>query len=236
MLIWWLLILGEHYALSATVQIEASIAVDSVVHVADERFLSVALDCSLITYHWKTFDPTNAKVISLARGLSPAILRLGGTACDYTIFNSTENWNSFQSYVDFDKFGSILKIEDWDRLVHLANLANWTLLFDANVMLRDDQNRWNPANFKQFLLYNQMKGNGNMMFELGNEPNNFPSHFNRTITGPQLAEDFSVLRSIVHQNPLYKDSKVVGADVGNPYKHRELLSQDLVLVVVTLWY
>jgi len=59
--------------------------------------------------------------------------------------------------------------------VILAKQANFTILFDANAMLRDKQNNWDPSNFKKFLDYNQQRKFTDLMFELGNEPNNYGS-------------------------------------------------------------
>ena len=70
-----------------------------VLHDADERFLSYALDCSLISHQWKTFNATNAKVVALTRALSPAILRLGGTVCDSVLFSPSEKSPSGNSVI-----------------------------------------------------------------------------------------------------------------------------------------
>lgn len=202
--------------------VEVDIDVKKYLHQARSDFLSVALDSSLIETDWLTFDPTNAGVIAMLKGLSPAILRLGGTACDYVIFNDT----FFEPTLSLRKSGntssdngekSILKHSDWDKLVQLSRIANLTLLFDVNVMIRDSLGQWDPSNFMKFLNYNEKKGYSNLMFELGNEPNNYPSHFNKTITAAQLATDFSLMKKILQTSPMYKESLIVGADVGNPY-------------------
>lgn len=201
----------------------ALVTVDSTnyVHEAKEEFLSIALDCTLIGRNWKTFNFTDQRVISMLAGLSPAILRLGGTSCDYVIFDQTtkEKMAQLKLLKDYDKFGSILKTTDWDKLVKLTHTANMTLLFDANVMLRKSSGEWDPTNFVEFLSFNARNNISNLMFELGNEPNNYPSHFNRTITGQQLAADFQTMKNLIRQVPMYKDSMIVGADVGNPYIH-----------------
>ena len=209
--------IGLAHSQVATVKINTT----DCVHEAREEFLSIALDCTLIGTKWKTFNFTDQGVISMLAGLSPAILRLGGTSCDYVIFDSTspKKLKQLQTLKDFDKFGSILKPSDWDKLVKLANTTNMTLLFDANVMLRKSTGEWDPSNFAKFLNYNSERNISKLMFELGNEPNNYPSHFNRTITGSQLAADFATMKSLIRQYPIFKDNLIVGADVGNPYLH-----------------
>lgn len=189
-------------------------------HEARKDFLSIALDCSLIDSEWQTFNPLNKNVIVMAKALSPAILRLGGTACDYVIFNNTNNQHSLfhlNTMLKNESLKSILYVKDWDKLVALSRMANLTLLFDANVMLRDPQGNWNSTNFISFLKHNEYYNVSNLMFELGNEPNNYPAHFNLTISASQLAADFKTLRDIISQHSFFKNSLIVGADVGNPY-------------------
>lgn len=191
------------------------------IHEVREDFISVALDCTLVGTHWKTFNFTDPRVVSMLSGLSPAILRLGGTTCDYVVFNHTqpEQLTKLKKLPDYEKLGSILYPHDWDQLVQLASTANLTLLYDANVMLRTDNDQWDPSNFAQFLSYNAQRNVSKLMFELGNEPNNYPSHFNHTISGTQLAADFQTLKDTVRRYEIFKDSLIVGADVGNPYLH-----------------
>ena len=193
------------------------------IHQARDEFLSIDLDCSLIAHKWETFHPLNPAVVNMAKSLSPAILRLGGTSCDWVIFNETRRINNLLTPTNPDldyNETSILKITDWDNLMNLTHQANLSLLFDANVMLRNKSSaRWDPTNFHHFLVYNDKKGYSNMMFELGNEPNNYPAHFNRTITGAQLAQDYATLNRVVRRFPRYKHTLIVGADVGNPYLH-----------------
>ena len=50
------------------------------------KFLSVAIDSHLIAERWKNFDFEAKKLQEMAKALSPAILRLGGTAADLLYF------------------------------------------------------------------------------------------------------------------------------------------------------
>lgn len=212
------------------VDVVVDIGSDSYLHEARDEFLSIALDCTLVGTNWKTFDPTDPGVIAMAKGLSPAILRLGGTACDWVIFNDTSLRNVPVPPTNPNlhwKETSVLKLHDWDKLVKFASDANFTILFDANVMLRTKSDQWDPSNFEMFLKYNQAKNNSHLMFELGNEPNNYPAHFNRTITGAQLAADFATLRKTVEKYPLFNGDLIVGADVGNPYLHHGRMTTHL---------
>ena len=54
----------------------------------DAEFLSVVLGTGTIEEE-RLADLTDPQVISLAKGLSPAMLRLGGTRGDFLLFNET---------------------------------------------------------------------------------------------------------------------------------------------------
>jgi len=59
--------------------------------------------------------------------------------------------------------------EDFDNVNQLAAAADWRLIFDLNVLLRDRDNRWNSTNAKELLRYAvKKKYDKNMDLELGN--------------------------------------------------------------------
>ena len=55
----------------------------------DPQFLSVTIDAGDISRNWSGITFTAQRIINMARGLVPAMLRVGGTSGDYLIFNST---------------------------------------------------------------------------------------------------------------------------------------------------
>jgi len=59
--------------------------------------------------------------------------------------------------------------EDFDNINRLATAADWRLVFDLNVLLRDCDNRWNSTNANELLRYAVKKQyDKNMDLELGN--------------------------------------------------------------------
>lgn len=93
---------------------------EATVAVANERFLSLGMDSNLIRDRWESFDFSSVRLKTLAKGLSPAFLRLMGTDGDRMVFvkgsershlgggppfpsnsfNFTENdWNKINMYV-----------------------------------------------------------------------------------------------------------------------------------------
>jgi len=59
--------------------------------------------------------------------------------------------------------------DDFDNINKLAAAADWRLVFDLNVLLRDRDNHWNSSNACELLHYAVKKEyDRNMDLELGN--------------------------------------------------------------------
>ncbi|XP_055955935.1 heparanase-like [Patella vulgata] len=162
-----------------TIDLESAQAVRNV----SSKFVGVTLDSGLIVQRWKTFNLTSQKVLTLAKGISPSYLRIGGTACDRLVFNRTN-----------DHAYHPLTVADWDNLNHFVMNAGWDLIFDFNLFLRKNGN-WDPSNAIELLEYTVKQGYKPAGYELGNEPNRFPSA--NAISEKQLAKDFAALKNIV---------------------------------------
>ena len=59
------------------------------VRVVDPQFLSVTLEAGDIRSNWASIDFTAPRIISMARALNPAMLRVGGTSQDFLTFNAS---------------------------------------------------------------------------------------------------------------------------------------------------
>ena len=83
-------------ALSSNIEMTSIVNIDTnkVLAQVDERYLSVAL--GMINKNWKQLDLNNARVINMAKALSPAFLRLGGTGADLATFNKTRMSNDIR--------------------------------------------------------------------------------------------------------------------------------------------
>lgn len=148
----------------------------------DTRYLSIAL--GMINKNWKQLDFNNRKVINMAKALSPAYVRLGGTGADLAIFNDTEISNeiykSHKNYVeqsgvckDIDtrlhrmRTNFTITKEDWTSLNEFTRNVNWTLLFDVNVILKRSENCWDSSNFQKLLKFSSSMGYSPIAWELG---------------------------------------------------------------------
>ena len=63
----------------------------------DPQFLSVTIDAGEISSNWSGIDFTAQRIINMASGLSPAMLRVGGTSGDFLIFNSSSDKTGMKS-------------------------------------------------------------------------------------------------------------------------------------------
>ena len=65
-----------------------SVSVDlaAAVFRVSEQFLSVTIDAGQVQRNWDAIDFQLPRVINTAKGLSPALLRVGGTAEDFLVF------------------------------------------------------------------------------------------------------------------------------------------------------
>ena len=178
-------------ALSSNIEMTSIVNIETnkVLAQVDERYLSVAL--GMINKNWKQLDLNNPRVINMAKALSPAFIRLGGTGADLATFNQTKSSNEvseLKTYKDvslennnrnykdcrelrqkFQKNRKNITItrEDWIDLNLFTNKVNWTLLFDVNVILKRADGCWNSNNFQELLKFSSGLNYGPIAWELG---------------------------------------------------------------------
>ncbi|XP_046859352.1 heparanase-like [Xenia sp. Carnegie-2017] len=199
---------------------------DQCVWKTDEKFLSIALGSGLIRERFHpNFDFSSIKLQTLAKGLSPAYLRIGGTNGDFLLFDPDENShlstrtfkeNSDQktAYNGWTNFTMTTK--DVDNLFSWAYNNELKVIFGLNILQRDSKtNLWNSTNAQQLMKYLISRG-FTCDWELGNEPFDLQK-FNRTISGKQLAENFRILRKLLNKYPEY-ENMIAGPDLSSPWK------------------
>uniref|UniRef100_A0A8D1ZVA6 Heparanase n=1 Tax=Sus scrofa TaxID=9823 RepID=A0A8D1ZVA6_PIG len=177
------------------------------VHLLSPAFLSVTIDGNLAT------DPRfltflgSPKLRTLARGLSPAYLRFGGTKSDFLIFDpkkepTSEERHYWKSDVNWDvcKSGSIPS--DVEKRLQLE----WP--FQEQLLLREQHQ-------KQFKNSTYSK------------PNSFRMKAGIYIDGFQLGEDFIDLHKLLRKSA-FKNAKLYGPDISQPRrKNAEMLKSFL---------
>ncbi|XP_078588333.1 heparanase-like isoform X1 [Branchiostoma floridae x Branchiostoma japonicum] len=207
----------------------------------DRRFLSLALGPKLIQHGTLLSLLRSERFQTLAAGLAPAFLRLGGTAEDFLIFEPTEEditklasgpeldicalskndstkWEGlgFEANVTEKKvFKNFTMSEvEWDHLNSFTRCVGYDFIFGLNVLLRNGS-LWDPSNAQLLLNYTAARG-FKVNWELGNEPNHLQKISNRTVNATTLGLDFRQLRSLLSSSPAFKNSILAGPDTTRP--------------------
>uniref|UniRef100_A0A8C9DQ04 Heparanase n=1 Tax=Prolemur simus TaxID=1328070 RepID=A0A8C9DQ04_PROSS len=192
-----MLLLGPLGALCPRAQdaVELAFLTEQPLRRLSPAFLSLTVDANLAT------DPRflaflgSPKLRTLARGLSPAYLRFGGTKTDFLIFDpkkepTFEERSYWQSQVNQD----ICKSGPIPSEVQKKLELEWP--FQEQLLLREQyQKKFKNSTYSQ--------------------PNSFRKKSGIFIDGLQLGEDFIELHKLLRKST-YKNAKLYGPDVGQP--------------------
>ncbi|KAF7993018.1 hypothetical protein HCN44_005799 [Aphidius gifuensis] len=206
-------------------------------HKTSTRFLSFSLDSSHLRDPEK-LPINNEAFVNLAKHLSPAYLRIGGTSADCIFFKQ----NSADIFKAKDITNFILTEELYLSLYKFTEKIEAKMLFDLNVLIRTEKNEWNSSNAKDIIEFSKNHGM-DIDWQLGNEPNSFKFVFNQSISATQLAHDYQHLRNLLNDIG-YSSSKLVGPETnhigesnerGEMYTEEFLKNQDNSIDFVT-WH
>ncbi|XP_016382097.1 inactive heparanase-2-like [Sinocyclocheilus rhinocerous] len=247
----------------------------SPVKVLNDNFLSLQLDPSIIKDGWLDFL-SSKRLVTLARGLSPAYLRFGGKRTDFLQFHNLKNLAKFRgpgpdyylkNYEDdivrsdfaLDKqkgcklashpdmmlelqrekaaqmqqvllkeqlsniYSDItLTARSLDKLYNFVDCAGLHLIFGLNALHRNPDNSWNTSSAVSLLKYSAGK-KYNISWELGNEPNSYRTMAARSVNSSRLAQDYSLLRTLLQSVRFYSRANLYGPNIGHPRKNAILL-------------
>ncbi|XP_038046652.1 heparanase-like [Patiria miniata] len=212
-------------ATDTTVDVQVTVKTNEVIHITDDRFLSVGFTVGDLSQHWKDDDLGSRRLQNLAKGLSPAYLRLGGSRANFATFKETaldiEGHKGFKNFTFTGK--------DWDNINDFSREVGWRFIFDVNEFLRRN-GHWDPNNLEKLLAYNTMKNYTVWAWQMGNEPNAYKHSEGVTMTATQVAKDFIKFRALLNARKQYRDSLVIGPDVTEP---RHLLGMSSVKFLQT---
>lgn len=180
------------------------------------RFLSVAVDSSQVVggHFWgpsgeieggfggqrvEPYDFTRPRLQRLARELSPAYLRIGGSEADSVYYDLGEAPVKEPPA----PFSAVLTRAQWDGVNAFAARMGFEVLFTLNAGpgTRDRAKRWTADDARRLLQYTAQARYPVTVWELGNEINGFiaihgPAH---RVTGAQYAADVAVARALVNE-------------------------------------
>jgi heparanase 1 len=168
----------------------------------DPQFLSVTIDSGDISRNWSGITFTAQRIINMARGLAPAMLRVGGTSGDYLIFNSSTAETVQQS-------NFTMTPQQWDEVNKFVETVGWDFVFGLNALLRTPypNGSWDSDNARMLLSYSTSR-NYTVQWELGNEPDMWGT----AIPAEDHAKDFLTLRDLVAEEKTL-GKMLIGPDV-----------------------
>lgn len=180
----FLMLISTHSSLNERIK-QVIIRINEPVYKVDERFLSIALDTNLLRNKWRGFE-LSERVTTLAKGLHPAYLRIGGTAADFLIFDDTKlevdrntpyaASSARRRRTEREVPGLVLgkpmktfsiSAHDLDHVHEIGSKAGWDVIFDLNVLLRKNDGSWNSSNPLKIMNYVREKGYS-FVWQLGN--------------------------------------------------------------------
>lgn len=148
------LLIGTFFQVKGETSVVVKLSTQRLLRTTSERFLSVTLGVSAHRYGWRTLK-TIPKMVSLARELTPAHLRVGGTTQDFL------HWN--ESGKDLNCFNAT----QLKRLHTFARSAELDVIFGVPALPRKGDGSWDPTNALELFKYVEEKGY-EMNWELGN--------------------------------------------------------------------
>lgn len=175
----------------------------------DERFLSYTIDLSyIIGEDWwhpdakknygligkhknKPFDFNNRILIDLLKGLSPAILRIGGSKSDEILYGNDNRKNTISN----------LSLNKIHNIFSFSKKIDAEILFTLNAgKLCRDKKIWISDNLKILLDFINKKNIPLKYFEFGNEPNGFFIRgLSWKVSAKQYAQDFLTCKRFLIQ-------------------------------------
>ena len=132
----------------------------SVAGTTSDYFLSFTIDAGAIKGHLELVrNFTSRRLLNMARELSPAVWRIGGTSQDYIVFNVSSK--------EATGINVVMSTEQWDQINRFARDAGLHLIFGLSALIRQQNGRWEPSNALQLMEYTSKNGYA-VSWELGN--------------------------------------------------------------------
>ncbi|KAI7796229.1 Hpse protein, partial [Triplophysa rosa] len=231
--------------------IHVDLDLSRVVRVVSERFLSVAIDASLMSDE-KFMNLLNSpKLRTLAKALIPAFLRFGGTKQDFMKFRPQGRY--FQA-----RDNNVCEKLELPPFLENKLKQEWVL--QSKTLLQEEvEGKYKKTKFSEYavdLLYAFANCSGLdlifglnallrtpenswdstnaelllkycgsrqyvMSWELGNEPNSYEKKAGIRVDGYQLGQEFFHLHQILQKSILYNSTGLYGPDVSQPHDHRK---------------
>ena len=170
-----------------------TVNLESAFFTVSDRYLCVTIDSNAMRSHWAAIDLTTPIIVTLASGLSPLTLRVGGTSQDFAYFvpDSLKGKqdgafpkekaaierkpkyyckNGFRCINNVMDDNFTVSTQDWDVLNEFVKKVGWELLYGLNDYIMKDWESgvWDSSNAEELVKYTMEKGYTLLAWELGN--------------------------------------------------------------------
>jgi heparanase 1 len=178
------------------------------IYTVDSRYLSFAVDTAQVVggEFWDpaggrknvkvpAYDFTRPQLRHLAKELSPAYLRVGGTDADLAYYDLSDS----PATTPPENYKWIMTRAQWDGVGAFAKELDLGLLFTLNAGLgpRDAQKVWQPDNARELIKYTRSKGYPVDVWELGNELNGFALALGFVLDEQQYTADLKEAKKLL---------------------------------------
>ncbi|KNC46348.1 heparanase 50 kDa subunit [Thecamonas trahens ATCC 50062] len=178
-----------------------------------DKFLSVSFDVAEVAevFFWNTTHTPipyqSPRLVALAKALTPATLRVGGTAADWMWYDVDGTVRPAHGY----KY--TLNASQWDALNAFAHVVGFELVFGINAGPgpRAADGSWVPHNARALMEYSAARGYSVSGWEFANEPNLFVVNDMGLVPPTRFAADMALFEPLVRE--VYPASKVIAPDV-----------------------
>ena len=194
---------GSHVATVS--QTHLSVALD-LGQVLGAEFWNPDIEAEEAEIEYPEYDFSRPLLHVLAKELSPALLRIGGTESDRIYYAMDQDIPNPLP----DGYTSVLTSTHWDRVSTFAQEVGFELFFTVNAGPGPrNEGSWNNENTKRLFSYAQ--GSPVAVWEFGNEPNGFPLFYGFSLEPAEYASDTETFSAQVAE--WFPDSQVAGPAV-----------------------
>lgn len=160
------------YGTAETASINVTVDLTKHINEVSDGYLSVTMDAIQLREHLQNVSFDAPSFISTAKGLAPAVLRVGGGDGDYAIFGNGSNGSNATSKWSPDsgsKSNYTVTTVEWDKVNQFVQKVGWHLVYGLNLKLRSPWpiGAWDSSNAIELIKYSTHK-DYNVSWELGN--------------------------------------------------------------------
>ncbi|XP_067909188.1 inactive heparanase-2 isoform X3 [Heterodontus francisci] len=190
----------------------------SSIRTVSEKFLSIQLDPAVVHNGWIDFL-SSKRLVTLARGLSPAFLWFGGKRTDFLQFQNHRNLAKHRGELGPDYYLKNYEDDIVRSDIALDKQKGCKIAQHPDIMLELQREK---ASQMQVVLTKEQFSNTYSNITI-TEPNSYRTMVGRTINGSQLGKDYIHLKNLLQSIRFYTKASLYGPNIGRPRRNAAAL-------------